>query len=225
MKKIFLQLFSSFIELFRGEMTNPFIYSVEGLLLGLATGPICLATCGPVYAPYLMQKSHSTLRSIITLLQISAGRFVTYLVIGLSAGALGTQIATLPKVWLTVASYVLFSVVLIISSIRTGKCDVGCHLAGWTRFAEVPFILGMATGLSFCPSFLLAVTKAVDHGGLFAGAFLFGAFFIGTTIYFIPIVLFGVIGKTYRLRMIGRIASFAVALWFLFQAIMLMLVR
>ena len=202
-------------------MANPFIYLIEGLLLGLATGPICLATCGPVYAPYLMQKSHTTLRSIVTLLQISAGRFLTYLIIGLSAGALGTQIASLPKVWLTAVAYVLFSVVLTTSAIRTGKCDVGCRPAGWTKFAEVPFVLGMATGFSFCPSFLLAVTKAVDHGGLFAGAFLFMAFFIGTTVYFIPIVLFGIIGKTYRLRMIGRIASFAVAIWFIFQAIMM----
>ena len=106
-------------------MENPLLYLVEGLVLGLATGPICIATCGPVYAPFLMQKSRTTLRSIVTLLQITAGRFVTYLIIGLAAGALGTQIASLPKVWFTAIAYVLFSVVLVISAIRTGKCDEG----------------------------------------------------------------------------------------------------
>lgn len=197
------------------------MYIAEGALLGLATGPLCLASCGPVYATYLMQKNRTTLQSCVTLLQISAGRFVTYLIFGCAAGALGTKIALLERDWFTAAAYVLFSVILVISAQRTKKCDEGCHVTGWTRFTEIPFILGMATGISFCPSFLLAVTKAVDHGGMFAGALLFGAFFIGTAIYFIPIVLFGIIGKSYRLRMIARISSCVVALWFISQAVIL----
>jgi sulfite exporter TauE/SafE len=205
-------------------MANFLLYISEGLLLGLATGPLCLVSCGPVYVPYLMQKSRGPLQSAGTLLQISAGRLTTYLLVGLAAGALGKQVATLNRTWFTAAAYLLFSVLLVISSLRAKKCEEGCRPAGWTKFTEIPFILGMATGISFCPSLLLALTKAVDHGGMFAGAALFGAFFIGTFIYFIPLVLFGMIGKTYRLRMIGRIASFIVALWFISQAI-LMLVR
>jgi sulfite exporter TauE/SafE len=203
-------------------MITPWLHITEGLALGLATGPLCVVSCGPVYAPYLMQKGRSTPQSIVTLIQISAGRFLTYLLIGLAAGALGTQIASLTRAPFTAAAYILFSIVLVISAIRTKKCEEGCKTAGWTRFAEIPFILGMTTGISFCPSFLLALTKAVEQGGAFAGALVFGAFFIGTNIYFIPFVLFGMIGKTYRLRTIGRIASFVVALWFIGQAIMLL---
>ncbi len=197
----------------------------EGLALGLATGPLCVVSCGPVYAPFLMQKGRSNLQSVVTLIQISAGRFLTYLIIGLTAGALGKQIASLPMTWFSATAYILFSIVLVISALRTKKCDEGCRTAKWTRFAEIPFILGMTTGISFCPSFLLALTKAINHGGAFAGALLFGAFFIGTNIYFIPFVLFGIIGKTYRLRTIGRIASFAVALWFIGQAIKLIVTK
>jgi sulfite exporter TauE/SafE len=203
-------------------MMDPLLYLTEGFALGLATGPICVASCGPVYAPYLMQKGRSILQSVSTLIQISIGRFITYLLIGLAAGALGTQIASLTKAWFTATAYFCFSIVLVISALRSKKCDEGCRAAGWTRFAEIPFIIGMTTGISFCPSLLLALTKAVDHGGAFAGALLFGAFFIGTTIYFIPFVLFGMIGKTYRLRTIGRIASCVVALWFIGQAIILL---
>jgi sulfite exporter TauE/SafE len=203
-------------------MANPLIYIIEGFALGLATGPLCLVSCGPVYAPYLMQKGRSTRQSIVALLQMSAGRFLAYLLIGLAAGALGTQIALVERTWFTATAYVLFSVFLVISAIQTKKCDEGCRTAGWTRFAEIPFVLGMVTGISFCPSFLLALTKAVHLGGAFAGALLFGAFFIGTNIYFIPFVLFGMIGKTHRLRTIGRIMSFIVALWFIVQAIILL---
>jgi sulfite exporter TauE/SafE len=203
-------------------MANPAIYIAEGLALGLATGPLCVVSCGPVYAPYLMQKGRSTQQSAVTLLQISAGRFLTYLLIGLTAGALGAQIASMTRSWFTALAYLLFSIVLIVSAIRTKKCDEGCHAAGWSRFSEIPFILGMLTGISFCPSFLLALTKAVHNGGALAGALLFAAFFIGTNIYFIPFVLFGMIGKTYRLRTIGRIASFVVALWFIVQGILLL---
>ena len=198
------------------------IYIAEGLMLGLATGPLCLASCGPVYAPYLMQKNRGTAQSIMTLVQISAGRFTTYLLIGLFAGALGAQIALLERTWFTAAAYIVFSTFLVLSALRTKKCDEGCRTTGWTRFAEIPFILGMATGISFCPSFLIAVTKAVEHGGALAGSLLFGAFFIGTNIYFIPFVLFGIIGKTYHLRTIARIASFVVAFWFIGQAVLLL---
>ena len=198
------------------------LFIAEGFVLGLATGPLCVVSCGPVYAPYLMQKSRTPLQSILTLVQISAGRFLTYFIIGLLAGAFGTQITDIKRVEFTAAAYLLFSIVLIISALRTGKCDVGCRMAGWSRFAEIPFVLGMATGISFCPSFFLALTKAVDHGGMLAGALLFGAFFIGTNIYFIPFVLFGIIGKTYRLRTFARIASCVVALWFIGRAVWLL---
>jgi sulfite exporter TauE/SafE len=200
-------------------MASPLIYIAEGFLLGIATGPLCVVSCGPVYVPYLMQKDRSVRQSIMTLIQMSVGRFVTYLVIGLAAGALGTQIAALKRAQFTAAAYFLFSVFLVISAIRTRKCDEGCRPAKWSRFTEIPFILGMATGISFCPSFLLALTKALNQGGPVAGALLFGAFFIGTNIYFIPFVIFGIIGKTSQLRAIARIASFVVALWFFFQAI------
>jgi sulfite exporter TauE/SafE len=203
-------------------MAHPMLPMVEGLLLGLATGPVCLASCGPVYAPFLMQKNRGTAQSILTLIQMSAGRFTTYLFFGCAAGALGAQIALLERVWFTAAAYILFSVFLVLSAVRAKKCDEGCRTTRWTRFAEIPFILGMATGISFCPSFLMALTKAVEHGGALAGALLFGAFFVGTNIYFIPLVIFGVIGKTYQLRSIARIASFAVALWFTGRAVMLL---
>jgi sulfite exporter TauE/SafE len=204
-------------------MANPFIYVAEGFVLGLATGPLCLVSCGPVYAPYLMQKSRSTRQSVVTLVQMSVGRFLTYVIIGLAAGALGAQIASLSRAPFTATAYVLFSIFLIISALRTKKCDEGCRTAGWSRFVENPFILGMVTGISFCPSFLLALSKAVENGGAFAGALLFGAFFIGTNIYFTPFVLFGTIGKTHRLRTIARIVSFIVALWFIGQAVILLI--
>jgi hypothetical protein len=54
-----------------------------------------------------------------------------------------------------------------------------------------------------------------------AGTLLFGGFFIGTNIYFVPFTLFGMVGKTYRLRTIARITSCVVAFWFTGQAILL----
>ena len=50
----------------------------EGFLLGIATGTTCLATCGPIYAPYLMQYDRNLKASLVTLLEISGGRFATY---------------------------------------------------------------------------------------------------------------------------------------------------
>jgi sulfite exporter TauE/SafE len=205
-------------------MAHSFVFIAEGFVLGLATGPLCLVSCGPVYAPFLMQKRHTPAQSAITLLQLSAGRFLTYLLIGFAACALGRKIASLTMTGFTATAYILFSIILVVSALRTKRCDDGCRTARWMRFTEIPFILGMVTGISFCPSFLLAVTKAIGNGGAVAGALLFGAFFVGTTLYFIPLVLFGIIGKTHRIRTIGRIASCVVAVWFISQAV-IMLVR
>lgn len=192
---------------------------VEGFLLGVTTGHICLATCGPVYSSFLMQHNRKPIRYVTALIEMSAGRFVMYLCIGAVAGLIGTQIPDIQREYFTVVAYTLFSVFLLISAFRSNRCDSGCSLPKWNRFAEWPFVLGLLTGINICPSFLLAFSRSFVLSGPVAGMLFFGAFFIGTSIFLVPLSFIGMFGRKKLFRSIARIASVLVAIWFIGVAI------
>lgn len=190
----------------------------EGFLLGIATGTTCLATCGPVYAPYLMQYERNIWRSLLALLEISAGRFIAYAVIGVLSGFLGSSLENLNRDLFTASAYILFSVFLLITTFRTSKKEKCCQTGKWSTFVDRPLVLGVLTGINFCPSFLLAVTKAVDISGPLSGFYLFASFFVGTSLFLIPISFFGVFGLKKQLRFIARVSAVAISVWFIIQA-------
>ncbi|MBN1130023.1 MAG: sulfite exporter TauE/SafE family protein [Chitinispirillaceae bacterium] len=199
-------------------MVEPFHFLAEGFALGIATGPVCLATCGPVYAPFLMVKNRTTLRYVTTLLELSAGRFITYLLVGAIAGAFGRQFADLQRDYFTITAYLLFSGFLIVSALRSRGCEGNCRPSKWSRFAEWPLLLGIVTGLNVCPPFLLALSRSFTLSGPVAGMFFFAAFFAGTSIFLVPLSFVGMLGRKKLFRTIARIAAIGVGLWFIGNA-------
>lgn len=190
----------------------------EGFMLGLTTGHICLATCGPVYSSFLMQQNSSLARYFWATLEISAGRFITYLLVGALAGLVGSQFSIEHKEYFTIAAYLLFSAFLLISVFRTRKCEGGCALPKWNRFTEYPILLGIVTGINVCPSFLLAFSRSFTLSGPLAGMLFFAAFFLGTSIFMVPLSFIGMLGRKKMFRTIARIAAVLVAIWFTFSA-------
>lgn len=194
----------------------------EGFLLGIATGTTCLATCGPVYAPYLMQYDRNVWRSFLALMEISAGRFVTYAVFGIAAGMMGAAIADIERDLFTASAYILFSVFLLLSSFRTNKKDHCCTTGKWMTLVDRPVLLGLFTGINFCPSFLLAITKAVDLSGPLAGLAIFSSFFVGTSLFLIPLSFLGYFGIKKKIRVFARITAVIVSTWFIVQAVIML---
>ena len=190
----------------------------EGLLLGLATGTTCLATCGPVYAPYLMQYDRSLPNGLLAVLEMSSGRFISYLIIGAVAGLVGGHVDFEEKGVLTAAAYSLFSIFLLGTAFRTHRRDHCCRTGRWATIIDRPLVLGMLTGLNICPPFLLALTKAINGSGAVAGMTLFAAFFAGTSLFLIPLSAFGLLGKQKLFRLVARWGAVAVSVWFLIQA-------
>lgn len=192
---------------------------LEGFGLGISLGITCLATCGWVYAPFLMERERSWIKSLTTVLEISVGRFLMYVVFGAAAGALGYHIAEINRSWFTAVAYLSFSVLLFISAFRSHRREKGCGVARWSRFADNPFLLGIVTGISFCPSFLIALTRAVDLSGMLSGMLLFIGFFFGTNLFLLPLAAFGFMGSERIFRRIAQIAAVGVSLWFISLAI------
>ncbi|MBN2829016.1 MAG: sulfite exporter TauE/SafE family protein, partial [Candidatus Cloacimonetes bacterium] len=134
----------------------------EGFLLGLTTGTTCLVTCTPIYLPFIVAEKRSILRNLLKVMEISMGRFVSYLAFGAAAGYLGGSIASLDRTLFTGIAYILITIFMFLSFFRLTRKEKSCHIPKFVNFTRSAFLLGVFTGINFCPSFLIALSKAVD---------------------------------------------------------------
>lgn len=186
----------------------------EGLALGLATGTACLASCGPVYATYLMSEERRGWQPLRVIILLNLGRFVAYVGFGAAIGLLGGYIPVSVRMPLAYAGYLLFSVYLIVSVARVHRACTGCGVSRFMRITRSPLLLGILTGFSICPAFLIAITGAFETSGALAGALLFTGFFAGTTVYMLPFALFGLLTKVRWITKAARFLAVAVAVYF-----------
>ncbi|MCD4777272.1 MAG: sulfite exporter TauE/SafE family protein [Candidatus Aegiribacteria sp.] len=185
-----------------------------GLTLGLATGTACLATCGPIYVSYLMGEKRTGLQSLWVILKLNGGRFISYAIFGALVGMLGGAIPATVRIPLTYAGYILFALYLLLSVVRIRKTCTGCHAGKVLKVTSSPFLLGVLTGFSVCPAFLIAVTVAFETSGPFSGMMLFIGFFIGTTAYMLPFALFGILTMKGWITKAARMIAVVVAIYF-----------
>jgi sulfite exporter TauE/SafE len=191
----------------------------EGFMLGLATGSVCLVTCTPIYLPYLLSEERKLIKSIGVVAEISAGRFFSYIAFGAIAGYIGANISNINRTLFTSIAYILLSFYLVLSAVRARQHDKKCHVSKFAQITKSAFILGILTGLNFCPAFLIALSKAVNLGGVVSGMMLFLGFFAGTTLYLIPIAFLGLLSRIQIMKKIGQVASLVIAAWFIFSGI------
>jgi len=189
---------------------------IEGFFLGLSTGTICLVTCTPIYLPYLLTEKRKLSKSLYTVFQISVGRFFSYAAFGAAAGFTGSIISSINRSLFTAIAYILLSIYLILSTVRTHKKHKSCTIPKYTRFTKNAILLGVFTGINFCPSFLIALSKSIDLGGALSGMLLFIGFFFGTSIFLFPLAFAGLLTKVKNMTNLARISSILIAVWFLY---------
>ncbi|MDD3051318.1 MAG: sulfite exporter TauE/SafE family protein [Candidatus Cloacimonetes bacterium] len=192
---------------------------VEGFVLGISTGTICLMTCTPIYLPYLLTEKRSLGHSMSAVFEISLGRFFSYLTFGALAGFTGSNISTINRGLFTGIAYILLSLYLILTTVRTHRAERKCSIPKASLITKSGFLLGIFTGINFCPSFLISLSKAVNLGGAIDGMLLFLGFFVGTTIYLIPLGFLGSLSHSNYMKLTARIASLLIACWFIFSGI------
>ena len=192
---------------------------IEGLVLGFSTGSLCLITCTPIYLPYLISEDRKLSKGLLAVLEISAGRFFSYLAFGAIAGYTGAQISSVDRELFTSIAYILLSAYLVLSAVRTRNKQKKCHVPKMAMLTKSAFVLGVLTGINFCPSFLIALSKAVNLGGALSGMTLFLGFFFGTSVFLIPLAFIGQISKVSKMKMIAQIASIFIAVWFTFTGV------
>ena len=203
----------------------------QGLLLGLASGLVCLATCAPVLLPLFLGKTGSVRRHGVLLAEFLAGRLAGYLGFAVVAWAAGwLESGVFPDAtWLHGAVMCLLGLTMLMYGLpralrRTSsqpKSD-SCALSPWHIGARLrnhpaltPAAIGLLTGLNLCPPFYVALVQGAASGSFVGSLLFFAAFFLGTTVYLLPTPWLGVLGNRGALAQVGNFAAVLVAAYYL----------
>lgn len=183
----------------------------DSLILGLSSGSACLATCGMVMFPYLMSGSSGVKRIVLDLTLFLLTRFLVYFVLATLSWYFGQAFFSNPVVRNIVPGilYIVFAVMLVwysISKNRNSDCPAKI-VQTVNNNRLVPILLGIVNSLGFCPALFIILTKGATQSTLVQSYIVFLAFFIGSSIWFLPLPLAGKIQKKEVLKNIGILAT------------------
>ncbi len=194
----------------------------EGWLLGLATGPYCLGACAPFLIPYMFAEGRSTWRdNLRILIEFMAGRFVAYALFGALVGWVGALLRPHVTVWMTGIALGVTATLMIVYALNRSlpqwKICGPFVSRRWAR--RVPFLLGFLIGINVCPPFLVAIARLMQVGHVGSGVVFFLSFFVGSSLYILPLMGLSPLTKIERLQFVGMFSAILASCWFLFHAI------
>ena len=204
----------------------------EALLLGLTTGPICLASCGPVVVPWILVQPRGVLVLTRRLSLFLSARLTGYLLFATAVWFLGESI---PSSWAGRSWF--FAIVQLLLGFALLFYAAGwprrAHAGSPTRLVQIgkpprpsgALPLGFLTGLSLCPPFLIAAVRGAQLGSLPASLLFFTAFFAGTAIWFAPFASLGFVRRTPALLTVARITAVLLACWYGLSAVVILTER
>ena len=199
--------------------------AVEAIVLGLATGPVCVASCGPVVVPWMLVQRGGARSSGLGLSTLLAARLGGYMVFAAAAWWLGSK---LPREWsgrgwMFGLVQLLLGGALVIYAAgwprrRCAAPDAGNelvqigkpHRSWWTGAA----VIGFLSGISLCPPFLIAGVRAAEAANLTTALLFFLVFYVGTAIWFLPFLALGFIPRTPTLLTVARMTAVLLACYY-----------
>jgi hypothetical protein len=205
---------------------------LEAFILGLSNSATCMAYCAPMFVPYLLGEGKGILRNSVLTVQFLLGRLVGYFLFAVLAWGINRSIlqgVNKPDLIMGPA-YIVFSLLLIFYGFFKTRTSCAATRMNGLRHrlttiwpGSLPLIAGFVTGLSFCPPFLLAFTGAVEKTTILQSMFFFFAFFLGTSIFFIPTPFIGIFRGFSTLRIIGKMAAGLIGVYYLYSGIMMLI--
>lgn len=192
----------------------------SGLLAGLSVGVYCIGACLPIFVPILLSQKRTTKSSFRLVLEFSLGRFLGYLVFGFLAGFLGESIKL--DVFHNLAS---------LATLLTGTFMIGYSLGllRWgakvcARFfgpIKAPLLLGFLTGVNLCPPFLASLSYVFNLRDVLKSILYFGLFFLGTSLYIVPLAFLGVFSRQTIFQKIARVSGAFVGFYFVVSGLVM----
>jgi len=205
---------------------------LQGFLLGLSTGATCLAYCSPVLVPYLLGEGKSIHQTTLTLSQFMLGRLFGYLLFAVFAWLSGRYLTTLTdqsELFLGII-YILLAAILLWYALTTpsAPCALRSLHARINRLTLrhsklLPLLMGLLTGLNLCPPFLLAFAAATETPTLEYSLLFFLTFFLGTSLYFLPLPFLGTFKRYPQLKNIGKLAAALMSVFYVYTGILMII--
>jgi sulfite exporter TauE/SafE len=197
---------------------------LEALLLGLSSGTFCAVHCGPVAIPFFFSQEMDRKRNIHLFLLYLSGRLGGSIAVGLIVGAAGAYalnyVDPVLKDRITAVAYILIGLLMAASGLlQLAPALKPCRLIKKGYSSRVwCLLLGLLTGLNICPPFLAAASRVFGNGGgtLYGGLYFF-LFFIGTSVYLLPLLGIHFLKKRMEdLRLVARIMMILLGIFFIF---------
>jgi hypothetical protein len=183
----------------------------DALILGLSSGSACLATCGMVMFPYLMAGESGVKKIALDLVVFLLTRLLIYFLLATIAWSFGQAVFSNQVVRSIVPGilYIVFAIMLVWYSIGKNQSkDCPAKIVHAVNSKKlVPVFLGIVNSIGFCPALLIILTKSAEQGTILQSYIAFLAFFIGSSLWFLPLPLAGKIRKAEVIRTIGILAT------------------
>lgn len=195
---------------------------ISGFLTGLSVGIYCLGTCLPIFIPILLSQKRDTKSSFWLVLEFSFGRLLGYILFGFIAGYLGAAIQSLLVHQIAGLTTLLLGLLIVFYSL--GFLHFGAKICQrHFFFIRIPFFLGFLTGASPCPPFLASLSYVFNLQSAILGALFFLMFFLGTSVYIIPLAFLGFFSKKTVFQKVARISGILVGIYFLISGLKVLL--
>lgn len=207
----------------------------EALFLGLASGPACVASCGPVVVPSLLAEGAGFRINVRYLSAFLGTRLLGYLVFATVAWQLGSLVSLQPPIrsWFFGLIPLLLASALFRYAYSVGR---GCaHSSSNSKLVTIAktgkhripgaAVLGFLTGVSLCPPFVVAGVRAAQMASVAAALLFFTVFFLGTSVWFVPFAGFGWVKRNEAVTTVARMAMALIALYYLYVGLATMVGR
>lgn len=206
----------------------------EAFLLGISSGPVCLASCSPVLVPVLAAERKSPRGTSALLAQFLAGRLAGYLGFACIAWLVGLSLRFQPRGQALAFGLADLGLAILLAAYALAMranaetpCEQTCPAARAHLFAEryrsfASVCLGFVSGLTLCPPFVAAGVRAAESAGLAQALLFFVCFFLGTSIWFAPSVGLGMLRRFAAVGAVARLTLFLLAGYYGYLAVIVL---
>lgn len=196
---------------------------IESFILGLSTGSACLLTCGVVLFPYIMSETSGVRKIATDISFFLLSRLIVYSLLAVISWYFGKAFFTnqIVKGIVPGVFYIVFAGMLIWYGIdKTRQKDCPAKFAKAVNERRlIPILLGIVNSIGFCPALFIVLTKGASESSLIRSLFAFVAFFIGSSLWFLPVPFAGKIKRREVLETIGTLATGLAGIIFLIKGI------
>jgi sulfite exporter TauE/SafE len=196
---------------------------ISSLLLGLSTGTYCAMFCAPVILPMVFSANGGMAANARLIGFFSLGRLLGYVIIGAALGALGAYglgfVDPTLENRISTAAWAGIGALLLIQGLSLNFPHAkACRVLSRVYLKDKGInaaAMGLLTGLNLCPPFIAASGEAISSRSPLWGAMGFLFFFLGTSVYFLPLLGVPLLGKKLEIpRLVARVVLVLLGLYF-----------